>query len=60
MIGVWDRLFDLESGDGLALAVEALFLHMNASVGAAKHRVNFVAVRKASMRNSDANVYGGL
>lgn len=61
-VGVYKMpgLFDLESGDGLALAVEALFLHMNASVGAAKHRVNFVAVRKASMRNSDANVYGGL
>jgi hypothetical protein len=46
LLRVRDSLFDLESGEGLALAVESLFKHMNTSPGAAKFGVAFAETRK--------------
>ena len=42
------RLFDLDTGDGIALAVEALFEHMGQSPGAAQLGIKFERVKRST------------
>ena len=44
-------LFDLDTGDGLALAVEALFVHMNTSKGAKELTVKFEPIKRSSRQS---------